>query len=122
MVVVEDRFEIEDQRPVPLDPKGGRGEERAVHALDPVLAKDAPRRTARRAGRVVIEAVQELLDAPGGSQPREETRLPPGQAEIRERVLAPAHPGIMRSGPPAPGIESGPPGEEKEEWTFDGKP
>jgi hypothetical protein len=101
VVVVEDRFEIEQQRRMTLDAQSRRGEEGAVHALHGALAKDAPRRTATRAGHVVIEAVQELLDAPRRRQPRQEPRFPPRQPEIGRRVLpvlpGPAHAGIMRS-------------------------
>ena len=65
-----------------LEAQGRRGEQGAVHALDLALAQDAPRGTAAGAGHVVVQVVQEPLQAPGRREPPQRLRFPWRQAEV----------------------------------------
>src|SRR6266542_602143 len=92
VIVVINRLEIQEKRGMPLHAQGRGGKESAVHALHRAFAQDPSGRAATRAGNVVVEAVQELLDAPGGSQAEEEPSLPRCQTQIPRGLLDPLAP------------------------------
>jgi hypothetical protein len=85
VVVVEDGLEVEDERRLALDAQRRRREERAVHALDLPLAQDPPRRAAALAADVVVELVQELLDAPRRGQAPQPAGFRCSKSEIGAR-------------------------------------
>jgi hypothetical protein len=55
---------------MPLHAQSPGGKESAIHTLHRAFAQHPPGRAATRAGNVIIEAVQERLDAPGGELSR----------------------------------------------------
>lgn len=82
VVVVVDGFEIHEQRGAALDAEGGGGEHCALHAVALALAED----TGGRPGSVsvlVLEFVEEALDAGGGVEGAEGAEIAGREAEVR---------------------------------------
>src|SRR6266542_755571 len=66
VVVVVNRLEVDEERRLALDAQRPRREERSVHALNFPLPQHASGRAASLAAHVVVELVEELLNAPWG--------------------------------------------------------
>jgi hypothetical protein len=82
VVVVAVGLEVEHERRVTLQAQGRRAEDRAVQALHAALDQHPARRPAFAAGGVVVELVEETLDARGRRERAQAGRLARGEAEI----------------------------------------
>src|SRR5439155_4431517 len=103
VVVVLDRFEVEQERRLPLHPQRRGREQSCVHALHAAFPQNAAGRTPTLCPDVVIEVVQELLDPPGRSQAGKSRDLARRQPEARSSAGAHARHDSRARRPPTEG-------------------